>query len=460
MDDLLGGVKDELGSLLSIAVIKRLCQQVVSKKREELLAEMTAAGSPTILKSKEELREAIIGEVMFLATSLINPRLKRVINATGVVLHTNLGRSPLSARALCGVVASAMGYSNLEFSLEDGKRGLRYDNLRELICSITGAEDVVVVNNNAAAVMLILDTIAFGREVIVSRGELVEIGGGFRVPDVMKKSGALLKEVGTTNRTHIDDYARALTSSTGLLLKVHASNFKMVGFCNDTPLSELVALGREHRIPVAYDVGSGSLVDLSRYGIEGEPMLAEILASGVDVISISGDKLLGGPQAGIILGKREVIQTIAQNPLNRALRVDKLTLAALEGTLIDYLQDEEVVCQSIYPLRYISRTPAFLKKEARILTKTIKKSCGNKFSLEELAGKSFAGGGALPGYELDSILVALENATLTAEQIATKLRMAEVPVIVRVANDKVLFDLRTLEQDDYAEIALALCELL
>ena len=289
-----------------------------------------------------------------------------MINATGVILHTNLGRAPLCREAIERVVEVARGYSNLEYDLEKGERGLRYDHVRGLLCALTGAEDALVVNNNAAAVLLVLNALSEGKEAIVSRGELIEIGGEFRIPDVMEKSGARLREVGTTNRTRLSDYERAIVPETGIILKVHTSNFRIMGFTEEADLASLVALGKKHHLPVVDDLGSGCLIELDRYGLEREPTVRDCLAAGADVVTFSGDKLLGGPQAGIILGKREFLERIRKNPLNRALRIDKLTLAALEATMVKYLRPAEALAD-IRVLRALTEPVADVKKRAKRL---------------------------------------------------------------------------------------------
>jgi len=311
------------------------CRQIVAAIRKDILAER----ADTLPPSAEEVAELVRRRV----ESMQSAKLRRVINATGIILHTNLGRAPLCKEALDRINEVARGYSNLEFDLATGKRGLRYDHVKDLLCGLTGAEDALVVNNNAAAVLLVLNTIADGKEAVVSRGELVEIGGEFRIPEVMKRSGAVLREVGTTNRTRPRDYEEAIGERTAVILKVHTSNFRIVGFTEEVELARLVGLGKERGIPVVNDLGSGCLIDLDRYGVDREPTVKDAVRAGADVVTFSGDKLLGGPQAGVILGRKDLLQKIEKNPLNRALRVDKLTLAALEGTLRQYLSEEDAV---------------------------------------------------------------------------------------------------------------------
>ena len=305
------------------------------------------------------------------------PRLRRVINATGVVIHTNLGRSPLHPSALQHLIDVSRAYSNLEYDLDRGERGSRYDHVEEILCRLSGAESAMVVNNNAGAVLLVLNTLAEGREVVVSRGELVEIGGAFRIPDVMKRSDALLREVGTTNRTHLDDYQEAIGPQTALLLKVHTSNFRVLGFTSDVALPELIQLGKQHHLPVMEDLGSGCLIDLTRYGLLKEPTVQEVMKTGVDVVTFSGDKLLGGPQAGIILGKKEVLDLVKANPLTRALRIDKLTLAALESTLLLYL-DEKKAMEEIPTLQMLTVRPGSIETEGEAITEAIGRDQRNR----------------------------------------------------------------------------------
>jgi len=383
------------------------------------------------------------------------PRLRRVINATGVVIHTNLGRSPLHPSAIQHLTDVARSYSNLEYSLDQGERGSRYTHVEGILCRLSGAESAIVVNNNAGAVLLALNTLGEGREVVVSRGELVEIGGAFRIPDVMKRSGALLKEVGTTNRTYVADYQKAIGPQTALLLKVHTSNFRVMGFTSEASLDELVQLGRQHHVPVMNDLGSGCLVDLGQYGLEKEPTVQDAVKTDVDVVTFSGDKLLGGPQAGIILGKKDFLDQIKVNPLTRALRIDKLTLAALESTLLLYL-DEKRAMEEIPTLRMLKCDLAGLTKRGRLLLKrlpeTIKKK--TKFSLKEESSQ--VGGGALPLQELPTIVLSLKPIDFSVNRLEENLRMVDPPIIARISKEELILDMRTVFDEEIPFLAAGL----
>ena len=374
------------------------------------------------------------------------PSLKRVINATGIIIHTNLGRAPLAVGALKNLADASLGYSNLEFDVEKGERGERYSHLEPILCKLTGAEAAMVVNNNAAAVMLLLNTLAEGKEVLVSRGELVEIGGSFRIPDIMKKSGARLVEVGTTNRTHIRDYEAAITPETALILKVHRSNFDMVGFTADVSIEDLAELGKRHGIPVMNDLGSGSLIDLSKYGMKKEPTVQDAVRSGIDVVAFSGDKLLGGPQAGIIIGRKEIIDPVKKNPLTRALRIDKLTIAALEATLNVYL-DEVKAVHDIPVLRMLRRPVQELAKTARKILRDLG-DLSDRFKITIKDGYSQVGGGALPLQEIPTKLLAVRPTAISPNQLERSMRMNHVPIIVRIERDEVVLDMRTLMDGD------------
>ncbi|SEL95887.1 L-seryl-tRNA(Sec) selenium transferase [Syntrophus gentianae] len=423
-------------------VVRAACREAVEDLRRSILSRKGDAG-----KMRLPLATEIADLVERRMDALHRPRLKRVINATGVILHTNLGRAPLCREARDQLLSVAEGYSNLEYDLARGERGKRYDAVRELLCLLAGVEDALVVNNNAAAVLLALNTLAEGREVIVSRGELVEIGGEFRVPEIMEKSGGRLREVGATNRTRLADYERAISPETGLILKVHSSNFKMVGFTEETSLEELVALGKKHSLPVMYDVGSGCFLDLAEYGLPGEPVVREVAASGVDVLTFSGDKMLGGAQAGIILGRRNLLEKIQRNPLNRALRIDKLTLAAMEATLRVYLNPKEAV-NRLRILKALTEPLNDVTRRARKLLGMLKRALPTSFSLALRPGASMVGGGALPGMEIQTTMVGIRMSGFSAGRLEERLRRLDVPIIVRVANNELLLDLRTIAEDE------------
>ena len=376
--------------------------------------------------------------------------LRPVINATGVILHTNLGRAPLARKALEHVVEVAGRYSNLEYDLEQGRRGKRDVHTDHLFAELVGAERTLVVNNNAAAVFLTLNALAEGGEVIVSRGELIEIGGSFRIPDICAKSGAVLKEVGTTNRTRLADYADAITEHTKALVRVHPSNFRIVGFTERPALPELVELAHHHRLPLIEDLGSGCLVDLAPLGIQGEPPVGLSLKEGVDVVTFSGDKLLGGPQAGIITGKREFLERIRRNPLFRALRVDKLTIAALEATIRFYLAGN---IHEVPALRMMRVSTEELAARAGLLAKRIASSRSFSASVED--GESVIGGGSTPGQSLPTKLVAVRPMNLSVQDVESALRHNSPPIIARVERDRVLLDLRTVFEDQDEEIVRA-----
>ncbi len=386
------------------------------------------------------------------------PSLRPLINATGVVVHTNLGRSILADRVLARFAGIAGGYSNLEFDLAEGRRGSRYTHVSELLRELTGAEAAMVVNNNAAAVMVVLDTLAWGREVVVSRGQLVEIGGSFRIPEVMRKSGARMVEVGTTNKTHLRDYEEVIGPDTALLLKVHTSNYQVVGFAEEVPLAELAQLGRRNGIPVMEDLGSGCLLDLSKWGLLKEPTVQEVLASGADLVTFSGDKLLGGPQAGIILGRRDLVEAVRKNQFSRALRIDKLTLLALEETLRLY-RDEETARREIPTLRMMFEPYGSMVRKARRLKRRIGKPETGNFTLELVDGVSRPGGGALPLLELPSRLLALVPGRLSAHRMEGWLRAWDPPIIARLERDRVLLDVRTVQERELAAVARAVREL-
>jgi L-seryl-tRNA(Ser) seleniumtransferase len=369
--------------------------------------------------------------------------LQRVVNATGTVLHTNLGRALLAQAAVNAVVQAATHPINLEYDLAQGDRGRREQAIEDLLIDLTGAEAATVVNNNAAAVLLVLNTLASGKEVIVSRGELVEIGGAFRIPEIMARSGAILKEVGATNRTHPSDYENAITERTGLLLKVHTSNYRIVGFVAEVGLPDLVAIGRTHNIPVVQDLGSGALVDLSHHGLPKEPVVAEQVALGPDLVTFSGDKVLGGPQAGLIVGRAAWLRSIAANPLHRAVRCDKLTIAALEATLRLYRESAYVV-QDIPALRAITRPLADIEDTARRALPALRSALGPGFRVSLEDSTSQMGSGALPTEDIPTKVIAIEHDFLGAHRIAARFRQARPPIIGRVKDNWFLLDVRTI----------------
>ncbi|OTA73495.1 L-seryl-tRNA(Sec) selenium transferase [Limosilactobacillus reuteri] len=375
------------------------------------------------------------------------PSLQRVINATGVVLHTNLGRSLLSPTIKDYLNEIMFSYSNLEYDLKKKKRGLRYYHVEKLLQELTGAEDAIVVNNNAAAVMLVLDTFVQNKEVIISRGELVEIGGSFRIPEIVTKGGGTLKEVGTTNKTHLNDYQNAITEQTGAILKVHTSNYRIVGFTEKPSTEELYQLAQSAGIPMINDLGSGLFIDLSKYGLPKEPLIQEAVSTS-DIVTFSGDKLLGGPQAGIIAGKKEMIEKIKHNQLLRALRVDKMTLAALEATLQLYLNPEKVL-EEIPTLKMITISDENLMENAKKLAEMLNKLPEVKITIEK--GTSQVGGGSFPGYLLPTYLVKLclrSDKRISVTKLEKCLRCGEQPIIARLEHDSILFDVRTLQDGE------------
>ena len=429
-------------------VVVEAIRRSLRRLREEILNRDGLSGGEEALLSFENILPLFQREI----DSQVRPRLRRVINATGIVIHTNLGRAPLHPLAINHMVEVAKAYSNLEYDLALGERGDRYSHVEEILCRLSGAESALVVNNNAGAVLLCLNTLSEGREVVISRGELVEIGGAFRIPDVMKRSGAFLREVGTTNRTHLNDYQRAIGPQTALLLKVHTSNFRVMGFTSEVSLAELVQMGREHHLPVMEDLGSGCFVDLSQYGMEKEPTVQDAIRTGVDVVTFSGDKLLGGPQAGIILGKKDILESIKVNPLMRALRIDKLTLAALESTLLLYL-DEKRAMEEIPTLRMLGLDIRKLKRRGNRLLKRLQEKVkkGVQFTLRE--DVSQVGGGALPLQELPTIILSVKSPDRPVNSLEDSLRKGDPPIISRISKDELVFDMRTVFDEEIPILA-------
>lgn len=395
--------------------------------------------------AETELTEVrFVEDVLSLAESKVRGSLRKVINATGVILNTNLGRAPLSKIALPKLEKLSSGYSNLEFDLEKGKRGERHTHVEDALCKLTRAKSALLANNNAGAVLLILDTFAKRKEVIVSRGELIEIGGSFRLPDVLKKSGAKLVEVGTTNRTYISDYEKAITEKTALLLKSHTSNYRLIGFVHRPEPEHLVRLARKHNIICMEDLGSGLLVDLSAFGID-EPTVQQAVRAGMHLVTFSGDKLLGGPQCGIILGKAKLIRELKSNPLMRAIRVDKLTLSALSATLDIYLYSDDPVAE-IPHLNMIMSSAAAVRRKARRVEKELEAVEGCHISVVE--SSAAVGGGSCPGLKIPSWSVGIRSDRHSAQKLAGLLRQQAPPVIATVSEDTVNLDMRTVQSED------------
>jgi L-seryl-tRNA(Ser) seleniumtransferase len=415
---------------------------VVAAVRESLEAARTQRAGPPE-RWDEDIRERLARR----SAASLQPTL----NATGVVLHTNLGRAPLPEAAIHAVTAVAEGYSNLELDLPSGTRGSRSDHCRTLLRAVSGAEDGLVVNNAAGALVLALNALADGRDVLISRGELIEIGGSFRIPDIMAKSGARLREVGTTNRTHLEDYRRELDQGVGAVLTVHRSNFEQRGFVSSPDPAEVSALAAAAGVPYVYDVGSGLLVDLSPWGLEHEPRVPDALGSGAGLVLFSGDKLLGGPQAGCLVGRQDLVARCRTNPLARALRADKLTLAALAATLALY-QEPDTAFRSIPVLAMLTLDPTELADRAARLASL----CPPQVLAQTIGGESAVGGGSFPGAVLPTTLVALDAGPLGADGLALRLRLGEPPVVARVAGDRVLLDPRTLPQSSFPAVARAI----
>jgi len=428
--------------------VKETCTRLLDEFREEVRR-----------KEKKAFSLEHFALILKERLSVKNRNIRKVINATGVILSTNLGRAPLSEKIVDSIRPILTGYSNLEYELENGRRGKRYDHLIGLLKDLTGAEDALVVNNNAGAVLLCLDAFAKGKEVIVSRGQLIEIGGSFRLPDVLKKSGATLVEVGTTNRTYIEDYRKAITEDTRMLLLIHRSNFKIVGFFADPTIEEIVSLGKEKGLITMMDLGSGLLIKLK--GFEDEPTIMEVLRRNIDIVSFSGDKLLGGPQAGIILGMNaSVIQKMKRNPLLRALRIDKFTISSLEAILRVYLYSDNPI-EDIPALSMFYLTKKELKKRAFMLETEISKVIGEEIILQVKDGFSEMGGGSLPGELLPTYLVALKHKKIDESKLLKLLRVNIPPIIARIEKDWVVMDPRTIFPEEFKEIKQAvknICE--
>ena len=432
----------ELVTEASRAVLEGVREAILAAKDEMALEDITTETEELVALVEKEVEEKI------------RPSLRRVINATGVVIHTNLGRSPLSRPALEAINTAGAYYTNLEFRLEDGTRGSRQFHLRRILHELTGAESALVVNNNAAAVLLALTAHAKDREVIVSRGQLIEIGGSFRLPDVMAQSGARLVEVGTTNKTYLEDYRRAITNETAMIMRAHPSNYRIVGFTAEVGIGELSSLAREYGLLLLEDLGSGVYLDLSRFGLAPEPTIRSSLEEGADLVCFSGDKLLGGPQAGIVLGREELVEAMARHPLARALRVDKLTVAALEATLRQYL-DPERAASEIPTLAMLTTDPETLRRRARNLARKITAVCP-RLQVEVREDVSRAGGGALPMHDLATWVVAISSSSHSVPALEESLRHANPPVIGRIKDDRLILDVRTVREEELPLVVEAL----
>jgi L-seryl-tRNA(Ser) seleniumtransferase len=441
-------------SQLDSETATQLLQRELQGIREQLLNDSWNGIEPT----KEEFINTIFNNLEKSASIFGDYYLKKVINATGTILHTNLGRARLSEDAIKHIHTIASNYSNLEYRIDEGKRGSRHDIIEAIIKEVTGAEAAMIVNNNAAAVYLILRALTKGKEVIVSRGQLVEIGGSFRISSIMEESGAKLVEVGTTNKTHLYDYENAMTDETRMILKVHTSNFKTIGFTKSVSSDELISLSKDHEQVIYYeDLGSGVLYDLRKHGIGDEPVVGEVLAQGADLVSFSGDKLLGGPQAGIIAGKKKYIDQLKKHQLARVLRVDKLTFAALEATLVAYLKGKQKMIE-IPTVRDLLIEPGDIRAKAEKFVSLLSSVQGYNLTIEE--DVSQVGGGTMPEVALPTFVVTIENSYKNAETLSQELRLSEPSIITRVKNDKVILDFRTLQDDEIEEIMLALRKLI
>ncbi|MFN0150595.1 MAG: L-seryl-tRNA(Sec) selenium transferase [bacterium] len=433
------------------ALTAEVPREVIVSEARALLDAVRAGGEAAILDALGRGETApLVAALAARARARWAAGVTRVINATGIVLHTNLGRAPLSDAALRAVVEAARAYSNLEYDVARGERSSRLRHVSGLLAHLAGAEDALVVNNNAAAMLLAVNTFAAGREVIVSRGELIEIGDSFRIPDILAKSGANLVEVGTTNRTTPEDYERAIGPRTALLMKMHRSNFRLEGFVSEAGLDELAAVAARHDIPLVEDLGSGAIVDLSATGVR-EARVADSIARGASLVTASGDKLLGGPQAGIVAGRRDLVDAMKRNPLARALRVDKMTLAALEATLKAFFAPDRGR-EEIPVIRMLSRAAADLEREARSLAGRIEHSAGADVSANVVASESEAGGGSQPVTPIPTHAVAVRHRTVSADALAARLRAHATPIVARIQDDALMLDPRTLLPGDDAEI--------
>ncbi|MFA5383323.1 MAG: L-seryl-tRNA(Sec) selenium transferase [Eubacteriales bacterium] len=441
----------ELLSFYPREIVLEIIRSALDRIRDELKNNEGSGRS----FSREQLKGLVVLETAETVKRIAGSNVKKVINGTGVILHTNLGRSLLSTAACQAVFLAASSYINLEFDLDTGRRGSRHAAVQDILFRLTGAESFLAVNNNAAAVLLALSTLARGKEVIVSRGQLVEIGGSFRIPEIMKQSGCTLVEVGTTNKTYVEDYRAAITERTALILHVHTSNYHIIGFTRQASVSELVKLGREFNLPVMSDLGSGVLADLGFFNLPAEPTVQQVLGAGISVVTFSGDKMLGGPQAGIVAGKKEIIEEMHKNPLARALRIDKLTLAALEATLRSYLNPEQAL-EDIPTLRMITGDLEDIRLRAEDMACSLREAVQREAEITVRSSVSRVGGGAMPTAELPSFAVAVKPFKLSMERFSQLLRYHEPAVLGRVREDLFLLDLRTIQNGEEKMILDAL----
>lgn len=415
-------------------------RDMIDSRRKEILKGLTLDTS----------EESMMAEIENTVEKLSSYSLRPLINATGIVIHTNLGRSLLPEKAIENITKVSGSYSNLEYDLKAGKRGKRYSHVVRVLREVTEAEDALIVNNNAGAVFLCLNALSKGKEAIVSRGELVEIGGSFRMPEVMSASGAILREVGTTNKTHLHDYERAINDNTALIVKVHKSNFKVMGFVDEVSVEDLVSLGKRYQIPVMFDLGSGCLIDLKPFGIHNEPVVKDIVNSGVDIMTFSGDKLLGGPQGGVIVGKKEYVEKIQKNPLTRAMRIDKLTLAGFEATLMEYI-DEEKAIKNVPTLRMLLQRPEEIKERAKKIAKRLKKEIKDS-QITVMADTSRAGGGSLPELDFPTYVVTVRSDNVSVNELEERLRNGNPPIISRIKEGSLIIDARTIRAQDLDDL--------
>lgn len=429
-------------------------REIIADSTRAVIAELRDS-----ISNKQIALEELDRQIYFITDTIekkvikaIEPKLKKVINCTGVVIHTNLGRSLISKEIMEHMTEISSSYNNLEFDLETGVRGSRYSHLEDIIKKITGAEAALVVNNNAAAVVLALSSLAKSKEVIVSRGELVEIGGSFRIPEVMEQSGAKLVDVGTTNKTHLKDYESSINENTAAFLKVHTSNYRILGFTASVSLEELVNLGEQYHIPVIEDLGSGVLVDLRKYGLQYEPTVQDSVNAGVDVITFSGDKLLGGPQAGIIIGKKKYIDVMKRHPLNRALRIDKFTIAALESTLRLYIE-EDIAINKIPTLKMLTATQEELNKKAEKLLSKINQEKSKELTTEIVDDYSQVGGGSMPLEQLPTKCIMIYSDKISVSSLEKGLRSFSTPIVTRIFKDRLYIDLRTVDEKEFDTVA-------